>query len=127
MIGQVNAIRREHPALQRDRGLRFHATDNPKIICYSKRSVDGTDLVLVIVNLDPHYMQHGFVQLPLTDWGLSPGAAVEVLDLISGERYFWRGEWNYVRLDPEARVGHILHVQIASMPPQDDAPLPLKN
>jgi starch synthase (maltosyl-transferring) len=72
-------------------------------------------------------MQHGFVQLPLTDWGVPPGAAIEVLDLISSERYFWRGEWNYVRLDPEARVGHILHVQIPSLPPQDDAPLPLRN
>jgi starch synthase (maltosyl-transferring) len=127
MIGRINAIRREHPALQRDRGLRFHQTDNPKIIAYSKRSIDSADLVLVIVNLDPHHMQHGFVQLPLTDWGVPPGAAIEVLDLISSERYFWRGEWNYVRLDPEARVGHILHVQIPSLPPQDDAPLPLRN
>jgi starch synthase (maltosyl-transferring) len=127
MVGRVNQIRREHPALQRDRGLRFHQTDNPKIICYSKRSQDGTDLVLAIVNLDPHYMQHGFVQLPLTEWGLNPGSAIEVVDLISGERYYWRGEWNYVRLDPEARVGHILHVQIPALPVQDDAPLPLRS
>jgi starch synthase (maltosyl-transferring) len=127
LIRQINAIRRGHPALQRDRGLRFHQTDNPKILCYSKRSLDGSDLLLMIVNLDPHHMQHGFVQLPLTDWGLSAHAAVEVVDLISSERYFWRGEWNYVRLDPEARVGHILHVQVGMLPPQDDSPLPLKS
>jgi starch synthase (maltosyl-transferring) len=126
MIRQVNTIRREHPALQRDRGLRFHQTDNPKIICYSKRTIDGSDLVLVVVNLDPHHMQHGFIQLPLIDWGLSTGSPIEVLDLISGERYYWRGEWNYVRLDPAARVGHILHVQLTSLPPQDDSPLPLR-
>jgi starch synthase (maltosyl-transferring) len=127
LIRQINTIRGGHPALQRDRGLRFHQTDNPKIICYSKRSLDGSDLVLVAVNLDPHHMQHGFVQLPLTEWGLSGSADVEVVDLLSNERYYWRGEWNYVRLDPEARVGHILHVQIPSLPPQDDSPLPLKN
>ena len=127
LIRQVNTIRREHPALQRDRGLRFHQTDNPNIIFYSKRSADDRDLILVVVNLDPHHMQHGFVQLPLTDWGLSTGTTVEVLDLLSNERYYWRGEWNYVRLDPEARVGHILHVQLTSLPPQDDEPLPLKN
>jgi starch synthase (maltosyl-transferring) len=126
LIGRINTIRREHPALQRDRGLRFHATDNPKIICYSKRSLDGSDVVLVVVNVDPHHMQHGFVQLPLTDWGLTSDAVVEVSDLISTEHYYWRGEWNYVRLDPEARVGHILKVHLSSLPAQDDAPLPLR-
>jgi starch synthase (maltosyl-transferring) len=126
MIRRINTVRHEHPALQRDRGLRFHQTDNPKIICYSKRSPDGSDLLLIVVNLDPHHMQHGFVQLPLIDWGLSTESQVEVIDLISSERYYWRGEWNYVRLDPEARVGHILHVQLSSLPPQEDAPLPVR-
>ena len=125
LIGRINAIRREHPALHRDRGLRFHQTDNPHIMCYSKRSLDGSDLVLIVVNLDAHHMQHGFVQLPLHEWGLSADASLEVLDLISTERYYWRGEWNYVRLDPQARVGHILHVQVAKLPPQEDSPLPL--
>jgi starch synthase (maltosyl-transferring) len=127
LIGKVNAIRRAHPALQHDRGLRFHQTDNPQIICYSKRSLDGSDLILVVVNLDPHFMQHGFIQLPLTDWGLTPDAQVEVLDLISNEHYYWRGEWNYVRLDPQARVAHILHVRLAALPPQEDSPLPVPN
>ena len=112
MIGRLNAVRRAHPALQHDRGLAFHATDNAVLIAYSKRSPDGRDLILVIVNLDPSNMQHGFVQLPLAAWGLTPHSAVEVLDLLSGERYFWRGEWNYVRLDPEDRVAHILQVQL---------------
>ena len=126
LIRRVNAIRRAHPALQRDRGLRFHQTDNVQFLCYSKRSVDGSDLVLVVVNLDPHHMQHGFIRLPLTEWGLGPDATVEVRDLLWNERYFWRGEWNYVRLDPDARVAHILHVQLPSLPAQDDEPLPLK-
>jgi starch synthase (maltosyl-transferring) len=125
LIRRVNGIRRTHPALQRDRGLRFHQTDNAHLLCYSKRSVDGTDLLLMVVNLDPHYMQHGFIRLPLSDWGLGPSATVEVRDLLWNERYFWRGEWNYVRLDPDARVAHILHVQLPSVPPQEDEPLPL--
>jgi starch synthase (maltosyl-transferring) len=116
MIGRLNAVRRDHPALQHDRGLAFHATDNAVLIAYSKRSPDGRDLILVVVNLDPANMQHGFVQLPLVDWGLTPHSAVEVLDLLSGERYFWRGEWNYVRLDPEDRVAHVLQVQLETGP-----------
>jgi starch synthase (maltosyl-transferring) len=126
LIRRVNQIRREHPALQRNRGLRFHQTDNPHLICYSKRTTDGSDLVLVVVNLDPHHMQHGFIRLPLTDWGVAPTATVEVHDLLWDERYFWRGEWNYVRLDPEARAGHVLHVQLPNLPELDDEPLPLK-
>ena len=126
MIRRINTIRRDHPALQRDRGLRFHDTDNAQIICYSKRSPDGSDLILVVVNLDPRHMQHGFIRLPLSDWGLPDYATVEVFDLISMERYYWRGEWNYVRLDPQARVGHVLQVRVESLPPQDDAPLPLR-
>ena len=123
LIARVNQIRRAHPALQRDWGLRFHNTDNPQLLAYSKRSEDGTDLVMVAVNLDAAHMQHGFVQLPLTQWGLPADATVEVHDLLSEERYFWRGEWNYVRLDPSLRVAHILAVRVpAPLPPESAEP-----
>jgi starch synthase (maltosyl-transferring) len=123
LIGRINTIRRAHPALQRDWGLRFHQTDNPELICYSKRSEDGADVLLVVVNLDPAQMQHGFVQLPVTEWGVTPHTTIEVHDLLSDERYYWRGEWNYVRLDPQAHVAHILHVQLPSpLPPESAEP-----
>jgi len=112
LIRQVNAIRRDHPALQHDWGLAFQQTDNPELLAYTKRSADGRDTVMVIVNLDPFNMQHGFVQLPLAAWGATPHQTIEVHDLLSGERYFWRGEWNYVRLDPQSSVAHILNVQL---------------
>ena len=121
LIARVNEIRREHPALQRDWGLRFHDTDNPHIICYSKRSEDGSDLVVMVVNLDAGGMQHGFVTLPVTAWGLTPGASFEVVDLLSSERYLWRGESNYVRLDPPGRMAHILHVQLPRPLPEEPA------
>ena len=124
LIARLNRIRREHPALQRDWGLRFHATDNPRLIGYSKRSADGRDVVLVVVNLDPHDMQHGFMQLPLADWGLTADSTVEVTDLLWDERYFWRGEWNYVRLDPQARPAHLLSVHLpAPLAPEPVEPV----
>jgi starch synthase (maltosyl-transferring) len=110
LIGRINGVRRDHPALQHDWGLTFQQTDNPEILAYSKRSTDGRDIVMVVVNLDPFNMQHGFVQLPLAAWGVPPYGSLEVHDLLSDERYFWRGEWNYVRLDPQARVAHVLNV-----------------
>jgi len=117
LIAQVNAIRSAHPALQTDRTLAFHETDNDQLICYSKRSADGSDTIVVVVNLDPHHMQHGWVHAPFAAWGLLPGPAVEVHDLLSDERYYWAGEWNYVRLDPQRAVAHILHVAVPAVPP----------
>jgi starch synthase (maltosyl-transferring) len=123
LIGRVNRIRRSHPALQRDWGLAFHQTDNPELICYSKRSADGSDVMLMVVNLDPVNMQHGFIQLPIGSWGLAPHATVEVHDLLSGERYYWRGEWNYVRLEPQSQPAHVLHVLLpAPLGPEPQAP-----
>lgn len=121
LIARVNAIRREHPALQRDWGLRFHSTDNPHLICYSKRSGEGSDLVVVVVNLNPVDMQHGFIHLPLAEWRLPPDTTLQVTDLLSQERYFWRGEWNYVRLDPQAQPAHILAVHLTRPLPAEPA------
>ena len=111
-IARINAIRRAHPAFQHDRGLEFHETDNEQLICYTKRAPDGTDPMMVVVNLDPLNMQHGHVKLPLVDWKLPLDSLVEVSDLLTDETYFWRGEWNYVRLDPETRVAHVLALRL---------------
>jgi starch synthase (maltosyl-transferring) len=119
LIARVNAIRREHPALQHDWGLRFHPTDNPNLLCYSKHSPDGRDLVLVVANLDPVNLQHGFVQLPVAAWGLHAESVLDVFDLLSGEHYHWRGDRNYVRLWPETRVAHVLEVRLPGpLPPE---------
>ena len=107
LIRRVNQIRRDHPALQHDWGLRFHQTDNPHLLCYSKRSVDGSDLMLMIVNLDPQHMQHGWVQAPIDQIRAASDGGYPSEDLLTGARYLWRGEWNYVRLTPE-HPAHIL-------------------
>jgi starch synthase (maltosyl-transferring) len=111
MIRRINTIRAEHPALHFDRTLAFHATDNDQLICYSKRLEDASDVVVVIVNLDPFNMQHGWVHLPLAEWNVSPDRTYGAIDLLSDEVYYWRGEWNYVRLDPQARVAHVLELR----------------
>ena len=105
---RINSIRRAHQSLQFDHGLEFHETNNEQLICFTKRAPDGGDPILVIVNLDPLNMQHGHIKLPLYDWKLPLDSTVEAEDLLSEETYIWRGEWNYVRLDPASRVAHIL-------------------
>ena len=121
-IARVNAIRREHAALQHDWGLEFHTTDNPQLLCYTKTSPDRRDVLAMVVNLDPLGMQHGFVNLPLTKWGVPNDTGFEVLDLLSNERYFWRGEWNYVRLDPQGRMAHILLLALPQLPELPELP-----
>jgi starch synthase (maltosyl-transferring) len=109
----VNTIRREHPALHSDWGLRFHQTDNDQLMCYSKQSPDLSDALLVVANLDPHLMQHGWIRVPLAELGLTAGRGYDAHDLLSGETYHWHGEWNYVRLEPQVQPGHILRLRNA--------------
>jgi starch synthase (maltosyl-transferring) len=112
LVARINGIRRAHRSLQFDHGLEFHETDNDQLICYSKRAPDGSDPILVVVNLDPVNMQHGHITLPLVAWKVPRDASIEAEDLLSGETYVWRGEKNYVRLDPQARVAHVIALRL---------------
>ncbi|MCO5172432.1 MAG: alpha-1,4-glucan--maltose-1-phosphate maltosyltransferase [Planctomycetes bacterium] len=109
VVARVNRIRREHRALQTDRGLRFHPTDNEQLLCYSKRSDDGADVVVVVANLDPHHRQSGWLELPLAR--LTDAPAVQMHDLLGGGRYLWSGERHFVQLDPHAAPAHVFAVR----------------
>ncbi|WUI52366.1 alpha-1,4-glucan--maltose-1-phosphate maltosyltransferase [Streptomyces sp. NBC_00414] len=119
LIGSLNRIRREHPALRRLRNIHFHQADNDAVIAYSKR--DGTDTVLVVVNLDPHHTQEATVSLDMPRLGLDEHASVPVRDELTGETYHW-GRANYVRLTPGHRPAHVLTVLRPSSPPTGGSP-----
>jgi starch synthase (maltosyl-transferring) len=107
-IRTINRIRRENPALKQLTNLTFHHSENDQILFY-KKSAPGNDL-LVVVNLNPFEAQESTIHVPLSDLGLSADEPYQVEELLSGERYQWRGTANYVRLDPQERVGHVLRV-----------------
>jgi starch synthase (maltosyl-transferring) len=109
LVTTVNRIRRDHPALQSNAGLTFCRTDNPSLLAFCKATSEGSDAILVVVNLDPAHMQHGWVDVPVDRLGL-PEDRYDVVDLLDGERYSWRGARNYVRLDPGVRVAHVLQL-----------------
>jgi starch synthase (maltosyl-transferring) len=69
-IARVNRLRREHVVLQTNDNLRFHEVDNDQLICFSKSSDDRSEIILVVVNLDPHHPQSGCVQLALDNLNL---------------------------------------------------------
>jgi starch synthase (maltosyl-transferring) len=110
LITRINRIRSDNPALQSNERLHFHSTDNPSLMCYSKRSVDGSNTVLVVVNLDPVNEQSGWVSLDLGELGLTPGDTFEVYDLLADNSYSWRGARNYVALRPAEAPAHIFRL-----------------
>ncbi|MEZ5318286.1 MAG: alpha-1,4-glucan--maltose-1-phosphate maltosyltransferase [Vicinamibacterales bacterium] len=111
LITRVNRIRRAHPALQSTGGLRFIPVDNEQLIAFAKHDADGRDTLIVVVNLDPHHAQSGWLDLPLDALGLADRESFQVHDLLGDARYFWSGARNYVALDPGAQPGHILAVR----------------
>jgi starch synthase (maltosyl-transferring) len=113
-IASVNKIRRENPALQSNQNLWFHAVDNEELICYSKHTDDLSNIILVIVNLNPRHTHSGWVHLPLEPWDLDAQQPYQVHDLLSGARYLWHGADNYVELNPSKCPAHIfrLHQRI---------------
>jgi starch synthase (maltosyl-transferring) len=107
MITLVNEIRHENLALQSDRGLQFHATENDSLIAYTKSTADLADVVLTVVNLDPHHTQAGMVTLPLKALGLDTDKSYQAHELLSGARYMWTGPRNYVEINPHAAPAQI--------------------
>ena len=110
-IARINGIRKENPALQSDRNLRFHETDNPTLLCYSKTTDDLSDVIVVVVNLDCFHTQTGWVQLDLESIGLDANRAFQAYDLLGEGRYLWHGPRNYVELTPGSLPAHILRVR----------------
>ncbi|HEX3069474.1 MAG TPA: alpha-1,4-glucan--maltose-1-phosphate maltosyltransferase [Thermoanaerobaculia bacterium] len=109
LIAVVNRIRRQNPALQQNTTLKFHETTNDEIICYSKSADDES--VLMIVNVDPHNTQAGYVELDLTALNLDANRPFQVHELLSGARYTWHGPRNYVKLDPNVVPAHIFRIR----------------
>jgi len=111
LIARVNRIRRQHRALQHDGNIRFLAIDNESLIAYSKHTDDLDEILVMVVNVDPHHVQAGSVELPLADFGLDAARPYQVHDLLSDARYLWHGARNLVRLDPAEAPAHIFRLR----------------
>lgn len=112
IITLLNKARRENRALQSTWNLQFCFIENPNIIAYLKATDDLSNIILVVVNLEPHSPQHGFVQLPKAKLGLGDHINIKLQDLITDEHYTWTQEWNYVELDPYKMPFHLFKLEI---------------
>ena len=55
LIGRLNAIRRDNPALQEFSNVTFLDAANDRLIAYAKHS--GRNTLVTVVNTDPHHAQ----------------------------------------------------------------------
>ncbi|MFO1501972.1 MAG: maltotransferase domain-containing protein [Verrucomicrobiota bacterium] len=111
LITEVNRLRRRHAALQTNETLRFHPIDNEQLIAYSKTDTETDELILAIVNLDPHHTQRGMVTLPLEELGLPAQGTYQLHDLLTQARFLWTGTRNFVELDPRFVPAHLLQLR----------------
>ena len=111
LIVRINRIRRDNPALQSDGALRFCNVDNEQLIAYVKCDEASGNTILTIVNLDPHHAQSGWVDLDLNSLQIDPARPFQVHDLLSDQRYPWRGGRNYVMLDPQRIPAHVFRLR----------------
>jgi starch synthase (maltosyl-transferring) len=109
-LTMLNAIRRQHPALQELRNLTLHRTDDDATLCYSKQA--GDDVVIVVVNLDPHAARETMVHLNMPEIGFDWHDTFLVQDEVTGATWRW-SEHDYVRLDPAHEPAHILAIRKA--------------
>jgi starch synthase (maltosyl-transferring) len=111
-VRRINHIRRDNPALHLYDNLRFHGSDNHQILVYSKATPDKHNIVLGVVNLDPFWTQSAWVDVAAHEWGASGDQPYVVHDLLTDERFTWRGNHNWVRLDPHVQPAHLFRVEI---------------
>ena len=112
MVGVINGIRRRHREAVALLGtLRIHHIGSPQMICVSRMSEDGSDVLLVIVNLDPHQAHEANTWLDLRALGIAGDAPFAAHDELTGTTYWWQGPSNFVRLDPAVQPAHILHLR----------------
>jgi starch synthase (maltosyl-transferring) len=111
-LGALNAIRGRHPSLHWLRNLRFHGSDNPAVLCFSKRDEDSGDTIIVAVSFDPQNVAWANISLDMPALGFDWHQRFTIRDELTGAVFDW-GEHNPVRLDPYVEPAHILSVQRA--------------
>ncbi len=109
LITLVNRIRKENPALQTTNNYIRCVTSDDQMMAYAK--TDGDNRLLCVVNMDAYNRRAATVQVPTWLLGLSDDQPYTVEDLLTGGRYVWRGQQNYVELDPYLLPMHLLRIE----------------
>ncbi len=111
LVTKLNRIRRENRALQELDNLQFVPAENDQILCYVKTTPALDNILLIAVSLDPWQGQGTWIDVPVESLGLREDESYQVHDLLTDERFPWRGRRNYLALDPQTRPAHVFRVR----------------
>ncbi|MBS1687933.1 MAG: alpha-1,4-glucan--maltose-1-phosphate maltosyltransferase [Bacteroidetes bacterium] len=111
IISRINRIRKENASLHSTINIKFAETTNEQIICYVKYDEDYKNVLIIAVNLDPRNTHSANIKLPLLE-GFEWDDNITVHDLLNGDKYHWKGDWNYVELNPYDMPAHVLRVAV---------------
>jgi starch synthase (maltosyl-transferring) len=110
LITLVNRIRHENAAMQRTNNLTFCNVSDDSIMAYTKTA--GDNRLLIVVNTDAYNRRAAMVQVPIWQLGIDPEQSYAVHDLLTEAYYTWKGEWNYVELDPYVLPMHLFRIEV---------------
>lgn len=110
LITLVNRIRHENAAMQRTNNLTFCNVSDDSIMAYTKTA--GDNRLLIVVNTDAYNRRAAMVQVPIWKLGIDPEQSYAVHDLLTEAYYTWKGEWNYVELDPFVLPMHLFRIEV---------------
>lgn len=110
-IARLNQIRREHPALQEYDNLRFFEVQNDNLIGYVKVTVDRSDIIVVLVNVNPFEAHEAWFNLPLWELGIHEDQQFLLEERFSGDTLSWSGSWHHLRIDPQDNPARIFHLR----------------
>jgi starch synthase (maltosyl-transferring) len=81
------------------------------MLCVSRASADHREVVLMVLNLDPHKPQTGAATLDLSALGVKPAHAFEVRDLLTGSTHRWQGGALRLTLDPSETPARVFSIR----------------
>ena len=111
IITRINKIRKQNPAFHSTWNISLVETTNDQVICYTKNDKKNRNALIMAANLDLFNTQGAHVRIPVSDLGIDPDKPYIVHDLLSGSRYHWQNEWNYVELNPYEMPVHVFKVE----------------
>ena len=80
-------------------------------LTYLKTDVKTNNTLLIVVNLDVTQTHSASLRIPLETLPIDSSSELKVSDLLSGDTYYWRGEWQYVELNPYLMPAHIFKIE----------------
>jgi starch synthase (maltosyl-transferring) len=112
VIIKLNQIRKENAALHTTWNTIFADVDNQQLLCYARYDDNYQNILFITVNLDHNLKQSGWVRVPIERLQMQRGSSYTVHDLLSGNKYNWRDEWNYIELNPDIMPAHIFKIEL---------------